>query len=96
LFDPNRRATSTPYDVIIACCPDRKSLMKYASTLPQRLTTNGGLWLLWIKKASGVATDIGEAEVRAAGLEIGLVDNKIAAIDATWSGLRFVRRLADR
>jgi hypothetical protein len=96
LFDPNRRATSTPYDVIVAFCADRKALTKHAPSLPTRLTTTGGLWLLWIKKASGVATDIGEADVRAAGLETGLVDNKIAAIDETWSGLRFVRRLADR
>ena len=45
---------------------------------------------------NGVATDIGEADVRATGLATGLVDVKIAAIDDTWSGLKFVRRLADR
>jgi hypothetical protein len=43
-----------------------------------------------------VQTDIGEADVRDAGLESGLVDNKIASIDNVWSGLRFVRRLVDR
>ena len=56
----------------------------------------GVLWLAWPKRSSGVATDIGEADVRAAGLATGLVDTKIAAIDEVWSGLRFVRRLVDR
>lgn len=51
-----------------------------------------GLWIAWPKKASGVQTDVGEAAVRATGLAAGLVDHKICAIDATWSGLRFVER----
>ncbi len=48
-----------------------------------------GLWICWPKRASGVMTDITEAHVRALGLGAGLVDFKIAAIDSTWSGLRF-------
>jgi hypothetical protein len=96
LFDPMRRATAAPYDVIVAFCPDRRSLDRHAASLPDRLTVAGGLWLLWPKRASGVKADIGEADVRATGLSTGLVDVKIAAIDETWSGLRFVRRLADR
>jgi len=52
----------------------------------------GSLWILWRKKASGQATDLGEKEVRAHGLARGFVDFKIASIDATWSGLRFARR----
>jgi hypothetical protein len=50
----------------------------------------------WPKRSSGVATDLGEGIVRELGLAAGLVDNKVCAIDATWSGLRFVYRLADR
>jgi hypothetical protein len=96
LFGPHRRATSMPYDVIVAFCPDRKALGRHAASLPRRLELAGGLWLAWPKRSSGVITDIGEADVRAAGLTAGLVDNKIAAIDETWSGLRFVRRRADR
>jgi hypothetical protein len=96
LFGPMRRPTSAPYDVIMAFCPDRQALDRHAATLPDRLTVAGGLWLTWPKRSSGVATDIGEADVRAVGLATGLVDVKIAAIDETWSGLRFVRRLADR
>jgi hypothetical protein len=54
------------------------------------------LWLAWPKKTSGVATDLVFDAVQEVGLDAGLVDNKVCAIDATWSGLRFVRRLADR
>lgn len=53
---------------------------------------NGGLWIAWPKKASGTATDLTQAVVRRAGLAAGLVDYKIAAIDDTWSGLKFARR----
>jgi hypothetical protein len=52
----------------------------------------GALWILWPKKASGVRSDVDERAVRAFGLARGLVDYKIAAIDATWSGLCFARR----
>jgi hypothetical protein len=96
LFGPQRRPTRVPYDVILAFCPDRRALDRHAATLPDRLTTAGGLWLIWPKRASGITTDVGEADIRAVGLATGLVDVKIAAIDETWSGLRFVRRLADR
>jgi hypothetical protein len=53
----------------------------------------GGLWIAWPRKASGVVTDVTEPVVRRVGLAAGLVDDKVAAIDATWAGLRFrVRR----
>ncbi len=51
-----------------------------------------GLWILWPKKASGLGADLGEKDVRRAGLVSGLVDYKICAVDATWSGLLFARR----
>lgn len=51
-----------------------------------------GLWVAWPKKASGVATDLTEDVVRAAGLANGLVDYKVCAVNATWSGLKFARR----
>lgn len=56
----------------------------------------GGLWIGWPKKASQVPTDLDGNVVRAVGLAGGLVDNKVCAIDAVWSGLRFVWRLTDR
>jgi hypothetical protein len=60
------------------------------------LEPSGGLWIAWPKQSSGVATDVDFDRVQKAGLALGLVDNKVCAIDETWSGLRFVVRLADR
>jgi hypothetical protein len=61
-----------------------------------RLKPAGMLWIAWPKKASGAETDLTEDMVRHVGLQGGLVDVKVCAIDATWSGLKFVRRLRDR
>ena len=54
------------------------------------------IWIAWPKKTSGVVTELTEDVVRATGLATGLVDVKVCAIDSTWSGLKFVRRLRDR
>ena len=64
--------------------------------LRDRLETNGMLWVAWPKRASGVETDVNEGALRDYGLKSGLVDVKVCAIDDTWSGLKFVRRLKDR
>jgi CheY-like chemotaxis protein len=55
---------------------------------------SGALWIVWPKKVSGMESDLGQQPVREFGLARGLVDYKIAAIDATWSGLCFARRKA--
>jgi hypothetical protein len=52
----------------------------------------GTLWIAWPKRSSGVATDLSEDVVREVALPAGLVDTKVCAIDATWSGLRLTRR----
>lgn len=54
--------------------------------------TRPGLWIMWPKRSSGVRSDVTEQAVREAGLAAGLVDNKVASFDATWSALRFVPR----
>ena len=54
------------------------------------------VWIAWPKKTSGVATDITEDVLRAELLTTGWVDNKVCAIDDTWSGLRFVLRKENR
>lgn len=54
----------------------------------------GKLWIAWPKKTSKLTADLGEADVREAGLAAGLVDFKVCAIDADWSGLLFTRRKA--
>ena len=60
------------------------------------LVPTGAVWVAWPKKASGVPTDMTEHVVRDVVLPTGWVDTKVCAIDATWSCLRFVVRLADR
>jgi hypothetical protein len=52
----------------------------------------GGLWIAWPKRTSGVATDITDHVIREEALPLGLVDNKVCAVDETWSGLRVVWR----
>ena len=89
-------AAGAPYDVILAFCPDRARLDARFAPLTERLASAGALWVAWPKKASGVVSDLDENVVRDVGLAAGLVDVKVAAIDATWSGLKFVRRVRDR
>ncbi|MGH9671272.1 MAG: DUF3052 domain-containing protein [Terriglobales bacterium] len=57
-----------------------------------RQARRGPVWIIWPKLTSGVATDLKEQVVREAGLAAGLVDYKVCAVDATWSGLLFARR----
>ena len=52
----------------------------------------GGIWIIWPKQSSGLASELSQATVRKAGLTTGLVDYKIAAVDQTWSGLKFAVR----
>src|SRR4051794_15123135 len=91
-----RRPGSAPYDVILAFCKDTKTATKRFTELTPRTVTAGSLWIAWPKKSSGVVTDLDENVVRDIGLAAGLVDVKVCAVDDTWSGLKFVRRLADR
>lgn len=53
---------------------------------------SGGLWIIWPKSASNVASDVREPVVREVGLANGLVDYKVCAVDATWAGLKFAKR----
>jgi hypothetical protein len=90
------RRALRPCDLIVAFFARRAALVRRLPTLRDALDPAGGLWIAWPKRASGMATDLGEGSIRELGLRAGLVDNKICAIDETWSGLRFVYRLADR
>jgi hypothetical protein len=90
-----RRARG-PLDVIVAFVTSQSELERGLEAWGAALDPAGGLWIAWPKLSSGVATDVREGSVREAGLARGLVDNKVCAIDATWSGLRFVVRLVDR
>jgi hypothetical protein len=83
-------------DVIVFFTTELSDLKKRFNAIARRLSPAGGFWIAWPKKASGVATDLTEDIIRAVGLGAGLVDNKVCAIDETWSGLRFVIRVQDR
>ncbi len=74
----------------------RAALESRFPMLERALSTDGALWISWPKKASGVATDLTENDVRAVALAHGLVDVKVCAVDEVWSGLKLVRRLKDR
>lgn len=86
----------TPFDVIILFAPDRAALEKAFDRARARLSPDGGLWIAWPKKASGIKTDLSENPIRDLALAAGLVDNKVCAIDDVWSGLRVVIRVKDR
>jgi hypothetical protein len=83
-------------DVVVFFVTRRAELARRFPGFVRALEPDGGLWIAWPKKTSGVATDLVFEAVQTVGLDAGLVDNKVCAIDTTWSGLRFVRRVADR
>src|SRR3954470_19074110 len=90
------RTSTAAFDVMLAFADNRAKVAQHFDKLPAHLTTAGALWIAWPKKSSGVATDLDENVVRKQGLDAGLVDVKVCAVDDTWSGLKFVRRLRDR
>ncbi|MFC6162085.1 DUF3052 domain-containing protein [Kribbella jiaozuonensis] len=91
-----RRAGRSPYDVVLMFCPDRARLTKRLPVLLAKTMTAGMIWTAWPKRSSGVATDLDENGIRELALPLGVVDVKVCAIDATWSGLKLVRRLTNR
>ncbi len=82
--------------MIVAFFDRRAALERRLPALAGALDPDGGLWLAWPKRASGVPTDLTDTVVRDLGLAAGLVDNKVCAVDQVWSGLRLVYRLRDR
>ena len=66
------------------------------STMLPWLKKDGGLWISWPKKTSRLQTDVDKWQVLEAGRAVGLVDVKVAAIDETWSGQKFMYRRQDR
>jgi hypothetical protein len=84
------------FDFALAFVASKAALAKALDRLTPKLDDAGMLWIAWPKKASGVATDMTEDAVRADALPRGLVDVKVCAVDATWSGLKLVRRKALR
>ncbi len=84
------------FDVVVFFSKKTSELERRFGKLATRLDPDGGLWIAWPKKSSGVPTDLTFDRVQRIGLDAALVDNKVCAVDQTWSGLRFVYRLKDR
>jgi hypothetical protein len=85
-----------PLDVIVFFTKRRAELERRLPALRRAMDPAAGLWIAWPKRSSGVETDVTEDVARELGLAHRLVDNKVCAIDETWSGLRLVIRLEDR
>ncbi len=79
-------------DVVVAFFTRRKDFERRIGPLSKMIFPAGGLWVAWPKRASGVESDMHEGVLRVAALPLGLVDNKVCAIDETWTGMRVVWR----
>jgi len=85
-----------PLDFAMIFVKSAAELKKQFPRFAKHLAPAGMLWVSWPKKASGVATDLDENAVRRIGLEAGLVDVKVCAVNEIWAGLKFVIRVKDR
>jgi hypothetical protein len=80
------------FDLIHAFTTSRAELDEHLLDLQSALKPDGAIWVSWPKKAAKVPTDVSEDRVREAALKLDLVDVKVAAIDAIWSGLKLMIR----
>jgi hypothetical protein len=85
-------AEDARYDVIVAFVTRRAELEAQLPRLRSRMAPACGLWIAWPKRSARLPTDMTDQVVRDVALPTGLVDNKVCAIDDTWSGLRLVIR----
>ena len=74
----------------------RGELEKRLSNLREKIADTGIVWVSWLKKSSGVPSDVTEDVIRAVALPLGFVDVKVCAIDETWSGLKLMVRRTSR
>jgi hypothetical protein len=81
-----------PAQLVMLFTPSLNDLESRFDAARDSIAPGGSMWICWPKKSSGVESDLGQAEVRRHGMDRGLVDFKVAAIDQTWSGLRFARK----
>ena len=91
-----RATRGAPFDFIHLFATREADLRRRLPALKDALATDGALWISWPKKTSSIDTDLDGNVVRAAGLDAGLVDVKVCAVDEDWSGHRFVYRKRDR
>lgn len=79
-------------EVVVAFFIRETSYRDEVVALSRLITLSGGLWIAFPKRASGVATSMSDHVVREHALPLGLVDNKVCAVDATWTAIRLVWR----
>ena len=89
-------AKDGPVDFAMIFVETTEELKQQFPRFAKQLAPAGMLWVSWPKKTSGLRSDLNENEVRRIGLEAGLVDVKVCAVNEIWSGLKFVIRLKDR
>lgn len=92
LAETKRLSRLAAFDVALVFVASRAMLTAALDRIAPKMDDAGMIWIAWPKRASGVKTDVTEDAVRADALPRGLVDVKVCAIDATWSGLKLVRR----
>ncbi len=83
-------------DFIFLFAQSRAGLELELLAAAKALAPAGMLWISWLKKSSGVATDLTEDVIRQRGLDAGLVDIKVCAVTDLWSGLKFVIPVKNR
>ena len=83
-------ANGIPKDFIHVFATSREALGAHFASLRREMKPDAALWVSWPKKTAKLATDVGENDIRALALPSGLVDVKVCAVDATWSGLKLV------
>jgi hypothetical protein len=91
-FSLVKRAGKAPFDVALVFAPSRAAIKELFLDASRSMKEAGGVWMAWPKKSSGVKSDVTEGALRELILPTGWVDNKVCAIDDTYSGLRFVKR----
>lgn len=91
-----QRSLLPPLDIIVSFHTLRVALVAEWPKLTAAAEPDGVVWIAWPKKTSGVQTDITEDALRAELLPTGWVDNKVCAVDETWSALRFAQRVERR
>jgi hypothetical protein len=91
-----RRSVRGRASVVLAFFTRSKDLEREIDHLGRMIFPAGSLWVLWPKRASGRASDLSDHVVRGVALPLGLVDNKVCAVDDTWSALRLVWRREHR
>ena len=90
------RTAKAPLDMVHVFATEAKGFAVKLRSYCKAIAPDGMIWASWLKKASGVVTDVTETLVRETALANGLVDIKVCAVDDVWSGLKLVIPAKDR